>query len=581
MDQRISELTLISSGSINSTGSLIELVQGINNYKTTPKDLVQSTLPISIDSLTIIASSSVTTASNVGVGEGEVYKEKVGNDLRFKTIKAGTNITVSNDTDEITINSTASGSTSGSLPSLKSFVLNEDMAVKDQVVILSNGNIRKLQYDSFGVSSIFNSGDCAIGINLAKLNDNKFIVSYVNSAGGSSNTAVKIGTVSSDYVVSYGSEYVVYQVSSTNPEDHYVLPFTDSKFVVHYRNNDTNPNKGGAKIGTISGGAISFGTATLFGTGDSNGGGATYRLIKLNDTRYLTVSRSPFPDVFIGNVTGSIINFGSRYQFDNTVYFKDPDAITLNSSKFVISYTKYPTGSQTSGSGSLKVGIIDENNISFGSIVNFNMGHYNQYSSISTINENSFVLGYSDSDTSGVVRICNVDGDDISLGDPYIFSSSSITNKKVVSLDEDKFVLFYSKGGTTNLRMGTISGSIISFPMEEHPLTDNIYDAIRLNDSTVVIGNVESGVNNGYTKAGPISTFIISDRIAGILQEGGTAGQSKPVALFGDISTVHTDLIPGVIYYYDTATGNDVITAPVGYLAGFALSSTELKIVSY
>ncbi|MFA5153379.1 MAG: hypothetical protein WC554_12520, partial [Clostridia bacterium] len=413
MDQRISELTLISSGSINSTGSLIELVQGINNYKTTPKDLVQSTLPISIDSLLVIASGSNTTGQNIGTGTGEVYKQKTGSILEFKTIKAGTNITISNDANEVTINSTASGSSgSGSLPSLKNFTLNEDMMVKDQVVILSNGNIRKLQYDSFGVGSVFNSGDCAVGINLAKLNDNKFIVSYANSAGGSSNTAVKIGTVSSDYVVSYGSEYVVYQVSSTNPWEHYVLPFTDSKFVVHYRNNDTDPNKGGAKIGNISGGAISFGTATLFGTGDSSGGGVTYRLVKLNDTRYLTVSRTAFPDVFIGNVTGSIINFGSRYQLDNTVYFKDPDAITLNSSKFVISYTKYPTGSPTSGSGSLKVGIIDENNISFGSIINFNTGHYNQYSSISTINENSFVLGYSDSDTSGVVRICNVDGDD-------------------------------------------------------------------------------------------------------------------------------------------------------------------------
>jgi len=578
MDQRISELTLISSGSINSTGSLIELVQGINNYKTTPKDLVQSTLPIPISS---ISSGSNTTASNIGTGTGEVYKQKVGDVLQFKTIKAGNNITISNDANEVTINSTASGSTSGSLPSLKSFVLNEDMVVKDQVVILSNGNIRKLQYDSFGAASVFNSGDCATGINLAKLNDNKFIVSYANSAGGSSNTAVKLGTVSSDYVVSYSSEYVVYQVSSTNPQDHYVLPFTDSKFVVHYRNNDTDPNKGGAKIGTISGGAISFGTATLFGTGDSGGGGATYRLVKLNDTRYLTVSRAPFPDVFIGNVTGSIINFGSRYIFDATVYFKDPDAIALNSSKFVISYTRYPTGSQTSGSGSLKVGIVDENNILFGNISNFNFGHYNQFSSISPLNESTFVLGYSDSDTSGVVRICNVDGDEISLGGPYIFSSSSVTNKKVVCLDQDKFVIFYNKGGTTNLRMGTISGSIISFPMEEHPLTDNIYDAIRLNDGTVVIGNVETSTNNGYTKAGPISTFTISDRIAGILQEGGTTGQSKPVAVFGDVSTVHTELIPGTLYYYNTATGNDVIPAPVGLLAGFALSSTELKIVSY
>jgi len=60
----------------------------------------------------IPASSSVTTASNIGLGEGEVYSGSSGSVLQFKTIKAGTNITVSNDTNEITINSTASGSSS-------------------------------------------------------------------------------------------------------------------------------------------------------------------------------------------------------------------------------------------------------------------------------------------------------------------------------------------------------------------------------------------------------------------------------------------------------------------------------------
>ena len=51
----------------------------------------------------------VNTASNVGTGTGDVFKQKTGVDLELKTIKAGTGISVTNNTSDITIAATGGG----------------------------------------------------------------------------------------------------------------------------------------------------------------------------------------------------------------------------------------------------------------------------------------------------------------------------------------------------------------------------------------------------------------------------------------------------------------------------------------
>jgi hypothetical protein len=58
--------------------------------------------------LVVTGSGEVNTASNLGTGSG-IYSTKVGSDLRFKSLKAGTNVTLSSDANEITINASGGG----------------------------------------------------------------------------------------------------------------------------------------------------------------------------------------------------------------------------------------------------------------------------------------------------------------------------------------------------------------------------------------------------------------------------------------------------------------------------------------
>ena len=48
------------------------------------------------------------TASNLGTGEG-LYAQKVGVDLEFKSLKAGTNVTLSSDANTVTISASGTG----------------------------------------------------------------------------------------------------------------------------------------------------------------------------------------------------------------------------------------------------------------------------------------------------------------------------------------------------------------------------------------------------------------------------------------------------------------------------------------
>jgi len=51
----------------------------------------------------------VTNGANVGTGLGQVFKNLVGTILNFKTIKAGTNVTITNNADDIIIDAAGSG----------------------------------------------------------------------------------------------------------------------------------------------------------------------------------------------------------------------------------------------------------------------------------------------------------------------------------------------------------------------------------------------------------------------------------------------------------------------------------------
>jgi molybdopterin converting factor small subunit len=119
-----------------------------------------------------ISTGEANTASNVGVGEGELWKDKQGVDLRFKTLKAGQNVTITNDLNEVVIES-------------------EDTVADGSETIINNGT-------NVTVTGTGTAGDPYV---ISSINT-EYDGSETKLTEGANVTITGLGTVASPYVIS-------------------------------------------------------------------------------------------------------------------------------------------------------------------------------------------------------------------------------------------------------------------------------------------------------------------------------------------------------------------------------------------
>ena len=122
---------------------------------------------------------------------------------------------------------------------------------------------------SFGSEYVFNSASTLNNeISFDPNDSGKFVVSYADAGHATYGTGTAIvGTVSGTSL-SFGSEYVWYEYN--NSECHVCFnPNTAGEFMLSYRDSG-NSSYGTAMKGTVSGTAISYGTAIVYNTGSTS-----------------------------------------------------------------------------------------------------------------------------------------------------------------------------------------------------------------------------------------------------------------------------------------------------------------------
>ena len=294
---------------------------------------------------------------------------------------------------------------------------------------------------SFGSAADFNNNTVSTGVAFDSSN-NKVVVAYEDDAN-SDYTAARVATIdSSDNSVTFGTEVNVEEANTAYQR--IVFDSNSNKVVVIYRHYDGSAYSGRAKVGTVSGTNISFGSSTTFHSGNFSQ-----------------------PDI----------------EFDSS------------NNKVVIVYAN----EASSAVGTAIVGTVSGTSISFGSAVVFNNGDTSTMGLTFNTTQNHFVIAYRDQGDSNKLNaiIGTVDGTSISFGtEASLTSGAALWIKCAYDSNADKVLVSYQDGANSDYGTAIVAtaSTDLTIGQQYFVQTDGTL-GLSADDPSVIAGTAISGTD--------------------------------------------------------------------------------------
>ena len=316
---------------------------------------------------------------------------------------------------------------------------------------------------------------------------NKVVLAY-RDIGNSLRATSVVGTVSGT-TISFGTP-VVFNTGSSNSFSP-TFDSTNNKIVIAYK--DSNQHGQGV-VGTVSGTAISFGSSTAFQSSQTNNPNATYDTSSGKTLfSYVAAADSDHGAAKVATVSGTSISFGSRVFFASAATAHLVTAYDSNAGKHVISYAD----ASSSGRGTAIVGTVSGTSVSFGSPTVFDSSEIRRTSTTFDSTNNKVVIAYEDRGNSdyGTVIVGTVSGTGISFGSPLVFEAAEIF-KTHATFDSasSQAVIGYMDRGNSN------KGTAVTFAVAPTTLTSENYIGMSQG------GSVASGSSATVDIIGSLST---------------------------------------------------------------------------
>lgn len=367
---------------------------------------------------------------------------------------------------------------------------------------------------NFGSEKEFLNVDGTFYNSIGVLSVSKVVVGYQDNFDSKHGT-VKIGTISGTDII-FGTETEFFNQNGFDNALS-IIVLDESTFIVEYQD-ESDSGHGTVRVGNVSGTSVVFGSNIEY---ESDGRAAWVSIATLDATHFVVVyadwSDGRKGKAKIGTVSGTSVAFGSASVFYPLNEATTMSVTSLDASGFIVSYRKGNVGDLQ---GAIRVGTVSGTDITFGDETEFTnlVDNTRDAISVDTFNSSKFVLAYKDVGDSnhGTVKIGTVSGTSITLGTETEFlSTDGILENMVRVLDSSHFVVAYKDGFDSNhgtVKIGTVVDIDSTFSNESEFLSADGSDYISLsvlNTNKFIVAYTDlSDSNHGTIKIGIIDYEI-------------------------------------------------------------------------
>ena len=460
------------------------------------------------------------------------------------------------------------------------------LASGDTVIVNSNGTVSVVAGSATSANAVVFEAATTIFDTMSKraitydTNSNKIVITYSDGGNSGYGTAI-VGTVSGTSI-SFGSP-TVYQSNNCDAGNLCAFDSSNNKIVVVYRNAN-NSDYGTSVVGTVSGTSISFGTPVVFHSANSQ---SPSIIFDSNANKvvvyYYDGGASGAGKARVGTVSGTNISWGSAtqftpstgLQFNNAVF--DPDT-----NKIVISFSD----ASDSYKGKCVIGTVSGTSISFGSSVTYASASTRDSDIAYNTTENKVMIVYRDDGNSdyGTIIAGTVSGTTISFGSEAVyFSGNAVDDAIAYNPSTNETLILFTDGAVDNGKavIASLSGNTFSFGSAEEWNTgkpqfiSSVYDP----DQQKIVSVYPNQGNNNYGTAAIVqvgSTNLTSENFIGVASNGYATGQAATINAKGFIDDNQSSLTAGQSYFVQNNGDLGLTAADPSVFAGTAVSATKL-----